>query len=86
MQVLEPMDEIKAQVSENTDAVSRLQATLDEIKEESKQTAVEIGEILCLIKDMKQDTKGKNSSTVAKSTIHGIKKFIGKSKSTLRNL
>ena len=77
---------MKAQVSKNADAVSRLQATIDEIKEESKQAAVEIGEILCIIKDIKQDMKGKNAPTVARSTIHGIKKFIGKSKSTLRNL
>ena len=75
-----PIDEVKAQVSKNTDIVSRLQATIDEIKEESKQTAVEIGEILCIIKDIKQDVKAKNLRTGTRSTIHNLKKFLGKSK------
>lgn len=82
-----PIDEVKAQVYKNTDSVSHLQVTIDEIKEESKQAAVEIAEILCLIKDLKQDLKGKNSTFhgTTKSTIHGLKKFIGKSKSLLQS-
>ena len=82
-QVLEPIDEVKAQVCKNTDTVSHLQSTIDEIKEESKQAAAELGEILCIIKDMKQALKGKDSPTIRKSTLHGLKKFIGKSKSVL---
>lgn len=78
-QILEPIDEVKAQVYKNADSVSHLQATIDEIKEESKQAAVELGEILCLIKDLKQDLKPKDLRSTTKSTIHGLKKFIGKS-------
>ena len=76
--MLEPIDELKAQVCKNADTVSHLQATIDEIKEESKQTAMEVGEILCLIKDIKQDLKTKNLRTGTRSTIHGLKKFLGK--------
>jgi len=85
LQVLEPIDEVKAQVFKNKETMSQLQATIDEIKKESKQAAIELGEILCILKDIKPDMKGKTHSA-AKSTIHGLKKFIGKSKSTLRNL
>ena len=67
---MEPIEEVKAQVSKNADTVSRLQATIDE---ESKQAAAEIGEILCIIKDIKQDMKAKNSHTSTRSTIHGLK-------------
>ena len=81
MQALEPIDEVKAQVHKNTDTMSHLQATVEEIKEESKQISVEIGEILHIIKELKQDVKAKGSSASTRST---IKKFLGKSKSYLK--
>ena len=81
--MLEPIDEVKAQVCRNTDAMSRLQATIEEIKEDSKQTATEIAEIACIIKDLKQHLKTR--STTTRSTIHGLKKFLGKSKSVFQH-
>ena len=60
--------------------MSYMQASIDEIKEESKQTAVEIAEVLCILKDFKQDQKGKNHTYHAKSTFHGLKKLLGKNK------
>ena len=83
LQILEPIDEVKAQVCKNADSVSHLQATIEQIKEESKQASAEIGEILCIIKDLKQDLKAKNLHSARKATIHNLKKFIGKSKSML---
>ena len=65
------------------DTMSRLQATVEEIKEESKHAAVELGEILHMIKDLKQNLKAKN--TTARSTIHGFKKLLGKSKSVFHH-
>ena len=82
LQVLEPIDEVKAQVYKNVDTMTRLQATIDEIKEESKQAAMELGEILCIIKDIKQNVKGKSSNTAGRSTIHSLKKLIGRSRET----
>lgn len=66
--------------------MSHLQATIEEIKEESKQASAEIGEILCILKDLKQESKEKNSvHSARKATVHNLKKFIGKSKSMLKS-
>lgn len=80
MQSLKPIDDIKVQVHKNTDAMSHLQAAVEEIKTESKQAAMEIAEISCLLKELKKDlSKGKTTTHFAKSTIHGLKKkLLGK--------
>jgi len=60
--VLEPIDEVKAQVQRNTDAMSTLQNTIDQMKVELERVTSQDDKILEAIKELKQDMNKKGPS------------------------
>jgi len=68
LQVLEPIDEVKAKVQKNTDTISTLQNTIDQMKVELERATSQDDKILMAIKELKQDMNKKGPSLSSASS------------------
>ncbi|XP_065890705.1 transient receptor potential cation channel subfamily A member 1 homolog isoform X2 [Dysidea avara] len=60
--VLEPIDEVKAQVQRNLDVLSNVQSTIEQMKMKFEHAKTQDDKILAAIKDLKQDMNKKGPS------------------------